>query len=47
MNAVEVSRGATNFIKPSIRGPENNPGVYATSLSIISRMKAAADGSTP
>ena len=42
MNAVEVSCACDELHQAIDQGPGNNPGVYATSLSIIGRLKAAA-----
>jgi hypothetical protein len=47
MNAVEVSCACDELHQAIDQGPGNNPGVYATSLSIIGRLKAAAGWDYP
>ena len=42
MNAVEVSCACDELHQAIDQGPGDNPGVYATSLTIIGRLKAAA-----
>lgn len=47
MNAVEVSCACDELHQAIDQGPGNNPGVFATSLSIIGRLKAAAGWDYP
>ena len=47
MNAVEVSRACDELHQAVDQGPGNNPGVYATTLSIISHLKAEAGWDYP
>ena len=47
MNAVEVSCACDELHQAIDQGPGNHPGVYATSLTIIGRLKAAAGWDYP